>query len=69
MDWEIKVCHSYREANAYVDALAILMFYKRCLAQTKLLYLIDLLGVFVLILISVYLYFFLNRRKSFSFFR
>jgi hypothetical protein len=22
MDWEVKICHSYREANVFADALA-----------------------------------------------
>ncbi|PNX68029.1 hypothetical protein L195_g063792, partial [Trifolium pratense] len=22
MDWEVKICHSYRESNAFADALA-----------------------------------------------
>ncbi|GAU25840.1 hypothetical protein TSUD_31040 [Trifolium subterraneum] len=53
LDWEIKVCHSYREANACVDALANmgcehcpgLRIYDQCPVSLRNLLLSDTMGI------------------------
>jgi len=53
LEWEIKVCHSYREANACADALANmgcnhglgLQVYEVCPARFNLLMLADVMGI------------------------
>ncbi|CAJ2664280.1 unnamed protein product [Trifolium pratense] len=53
LDWEIKICHSYREANKCADALAnigcqqesTLMIYEHCLAQLSSLLLADVMEI------------------------
>jgi len=56
MNWEVRICHLYREANACVDALANIAcdgvfyfyfggIYEHCLAQISMLSLANLTGV------------------------
>ncbi|PNX81608.1 ribonuclease H [Trifolium pratense] len=53
LDWEIKVCHSYREANACADALANMgcdhgpgiRVYEQCPSRLSLLLLADTMGI------------------------
>jgi ribonuclease HI len=53
LDWEVKVCHSYREANACADALANLgcnhgpelRTYEQCPASLSNLFLADIMGI------------------------
>jgi ribonuclease HI len=54
LDWEVKICHSYREANFCADALANLacdggftmILYEQCPAQVRSIYLADVVGVY-----------------------
>jgi hypothetical protein len=56
MNWEVQICHSYREANVCANALAniacdggfTLMLYEHCPAQISVLFLVDLTGVYTL---------------------
>ncbi|GAU22367.1 hypothetical protein TSUD_106950 [Trifolium subterraneum] len=53
MDWEVRICHSYRESNACVDALANLgcdhesgkRVYEQCPASLSSLLLADVMGI------------------------
>ena len=53
MNWEVRICHSYREANACADALAniacdggfILMLHEHQPIHIRMLFLADLIGV------------------------
>jgi hypothetical protein len=53
MDWEVKICHSYREANACADALANLgcdhdpglHMYDQCPPRVSSLLLADVMGI------------------------
>ena len=53
MNWEVRICHSYREANACADTLAniacdggfTLMLYEHCPAQISMVFLAGLTGV------------------------
>ena len=54
LDWEVKICHSYREANYCADALANLacdggftmISYEQCPAQVNSIYLADVVGAY-----------------------
>jgi hypothetical protein len=53
LDWEIKVCHSYREANVCADALANMgcehgpgiRLYDHCHSRLSLFLLADAIGI------------------------
>ncbi|GAU30080.1 hypothetical protein TSUD_332490 [Trifolium subterraneum] len=53
LDWDVKICHSYREASACVDALANLGcdhgpglgVYEQCTPRVSLLLLADVTGI------------------------
>ncbi|GAU35983.1 hypothetical protein TSUD_207870 [Trifolium subterraneum] len=53
MDWEVRICHSYRESNACVDALANLgcdhepgmRVYEQCPTSLSSLLLADVMGI------------------------
>jgi hypothetical protein len=55
MDWEVQICHSYRESNTCADALANLNLvcdhepgmrvYDQCPARLSLLLLADVMGI------------------------
>jgi len=54
LDWEVKICHSYKEANSCADALANLVcdggftmiLYEQCPTQVSLFYLADVVGTY-----------------------
>jgi len=56
INWGVQICHSYREANVYVDALAniacdgsfTLILYERCPATISMIFLAYLAGFFLL---------------------
>jgi hypothetical protein len=53
LEWEIKICHSYRETNKCADVLAnigcqqedTLTIYKHCPVQLSFLLLVDVMGI------------------------
>lgn len=53
MDWEIKICHSYSEANRCADALTnigcdcdnVMWLFELCHAQINQLVIVDVYGV------------------------
>jgi len=61
LEWEVKVCHTYREANLCVDALAklgcsfgsTLICYESCPSQISHLFLADVVGISIPRLILV----------------
>jgi ribonuclease HI len=61
LDWEIRICHIYREANACADALANmgcdqglgLRVYEQCPASLSSLLLMDVMGIATPRVISV----------------
>jgi hypothetical protein len=54
VNWKVKICHSYSEANSCADALANLtcyggftmILYEQCPAQVSSFYLADVIGVY-----------------------
>jgi TnpA family transposase len=52
MNWEVQICHSYKEVNACANVLAniacgggfTLMLYEHCPAQISMLFVTDLVG-------------------------
>jgi ribonuclease HI len=60
LNWEVRICHTYREANMCADALAhigcelgnTLMFYESCPTQIRYLVAADAVGMSTPILVS-----------------